>query len=321
MKHFKFSNFIFYSFFLCIIYSCSSQEKQVPTIEGDWWQVAGNPDLGELTSEKQEPVDFGIWQAADGTWQLWSCIRKTKAPGNTRLFYRWQGENLFDKHWQPMGIAMMSDTTLGEALNGLQAPHVVQQADSFLMFYGDWNRICLATSVDGKDFTRYIRDGSPALFGDQKMTRDPMVIQHNDLWHCYYTANPDDEGAIYVRTSDDLFSWSSPTKVAYGGQAGTEFWHAECPQVIPDKQGFHYLFRTQSYGKGIEDTGKNNQQTSVYRSENLMNFGVNNDQYFVSQMKVAAPEIFQFEGKWYMAALMPDLQGIRIARMNWMPEN
>jgi hypothetical protein len=47
----------------------------IPRIDGDWWQIAGDPDLGEYTSEKQQPVDFAIWQAADGTWQLWSCIR------------------------------------------------------------------------------------------------------------------------------------------------------------------------------------------------------------------------------------------------------
>ena len=49
----------------------------IPEIVGDWWQIAGNPDLGEFTSPEQEPTAFGMWQAADGTWQLWSCIRHT----------------------------------------------------------------------------------------------------------------------------------------------------------------------------------------------------------------------------------------------------
>src|SRR5262245_36150791 len=62
----------------------------VPEIDGEWWTVAGSPDLGPLTGPKQQPVDFGIWQAADGTWQLWSCIRSTKEAGKTRLFHRWQ---------------------------------------------------------------------------------------------------------------------------------------------------------------------------------------------------------------------------------------
>ena len=41
-------------------------------------------------------MDFAVWQAKDGTWQLWSCIRQTKCGGKTRLFYRWEGKALTD---------------------------------------------------------------------------------------------------------------------------------------------------------------------------------------------------------------------------------
>jgi hypothetical protein len=54
--------------------SIAADAPKRPRIVGDWWQVAGDPELGDLTSPKQQPVDFAIWQAADGTWQLWSCI-------------------------------------------------------------------------------------------------------------------------------------------------------------------------------------------------------------------------------------------------------
>jgi hypothetical protein len=32
---------------------------------------------------------------------------------------------------------------------------------------------------------------------------------------------------------------------------------------------------------------------------------------------VAAPELIQHEGQWYIAALRPELDGIRIARLVW----
>ena len=54
-----------------------AEDILVPRISGDWTTIAQSPDLGALTGEKQQPVDFGIWQAADGTWQLWSCVRGT----------------------------------------------------------------------------------------------------------------------------------------------------------------------------------------------------------------------------------------------------
>lgn len=92
-------------------------EILIPVIDGDWWEIASNPDLELYTSEKQQPVDFAIWKAADGTWQLWSCIRNTKCGGKTRLFYLWEGESLTDTDWKQMGIAMEADTLLGETLD------------------------------------------------------------------------------------------------------------------------------------------------------------------------------------------------------------
>ena len=153
----------------------------VPQIdEQGWWQIAGNPDLGELSSDKQEPVDFGIWQAADNTWQLCSCIRNTKEAGVTRLFYRWEGKKLSDTNWQPMGVAMRSAPKYGEKRGGLQALFVTRQGDRWLMFYGDWVNICLAESEDGKTFRRAAIDGKgPQLFteGEGNNTRRPHVAE------------------------------------------------------------------------------------------------------------------------------------------------
>ena len=37
------------------------EERQMrPEIVGDWWQVAGDPDLGMYTTSEQQPVDFGV---------------------------------------------------------------------------------------------------------------------------------------------------------------------------------------------------------------------------------------------------------------------
>ena len=83
--------------------SYADEKIMIPAVDGEWWQVSGDPDLGEYTTPKQQPVDFGVWQAADGTWQLWSCIRHTNVGGNTRLFYRWQGKDLTGTDWSPMG--------------------------------------------------------------------------------------------------------------------------------------------------------------------------------------------------------------------------
>ena len=238
---------------LCAIISTiilnSCQEKNqvlLPSIDGDWWQVAGDPDLGEYTSSKQQPVDFGVWQAADGTWQLWSCIRHTNCGGNTRLFYRWEGESLIDPDWKPMGI------------------------------------------------------------------------EYNDLFYCYYmghTKNSKPNSAIFCRTSADIHHWSEPVMVSGGGSpAEKDNWYggdAECPFVV-NKDGLFYLFRNQRYGE--------NNMNTQYGSPDPQDFGVDDDRYLIGTLPVAAPEIIYSRGEYYIAALLPNLKGIRMAKIKWVKQ-
>jgi hypothetical protein len=292
----------------------------IPQIDGDWWQVAGDPDLGKYTNAKQQPVDFAIWQAADGTWQIWSCIRGTKCGGKTRLLYRWQGAKITDRDWQPMGIAMEADAGFGETPGGLQAPHVVKIASEYVMFYGDWKNICKAKGMDGKTFARQLGpNGKAGMFtemfkeGPENNARDVMVIRIGNLYQAYYTASSENVGADFVRTSKDLKTWSPSKKVAFGGAAGTGASSAECPFVYYHKaSGHYYLFRTQRYGQKA--------QTSVYRSKDPYNFGVNDDRFLVCTLPVAAPEIVDYEGQLYIAALLPSLKGIQVARLKFVPK-
>ncbi|HZQ47421.1 MAG TPA: hypothetical protein VFC07_10445 [Verrucomicrobiae bacterium] len=293
--------------------SHAADSPKRPRIVGEWWQVAGDPDLGPLTSPKQQPVDFGVWQAVDGSWQLWSCIRATKEQGNTRLFYRWESARLTDKDWKPMGIALRADTEAGEVAGGLQAPFVFRTAGRFEMFYGGWNDICSASSADGKVFERRLNaEGKATLFGATTgNTRDPMVLRIGNLWHCYYTAHPNNKGADYCRTSPDLQTWSEARVVARGGQSGDGPYSAECPFVVELEPGKFYLFRNQIYGK--------NAKCSVYFSHGPLDFGVDHDEgHFVCTLPVAAPEIVKYKGQYYIAALLPSLKGIQFAPLEWV---
>lgn len=297
---------------LLIISKSFTDELWIPTIDGEWWSVTGQPDLGEYTSERQQPVDFGVWQAKDGTWQLWSCIRHTNIGGNTRLFYRWEGEKLTQPDWKPMGIAMTAKPELGESPGGMQAPHVVLFQGKYHMAYGDWNNICFAVSEDGKEFKRVIQpNGKTGVFteGMGVNTRDAMLIQIDGLWYCYYTASPHN-GYVYCRTSPDLKTWSHSCVVQFGGRAGDGRWQHECPHVVEFKPGLFYLFRNIYYGQNMENW--------VYRSHNPLYFGIDDDTGFVRTLEVAAPEIIQHEGQYYIASLKHALDGIKIARLKWV---
>jgi hypothetical protein len=285
----------------------------VPVLDGPWWTVAGDPDLGAYTDPKQQPVDFAVWPAADGTWQLWSCIRGTRCGGKTRLLYQWEGRRLTDSDWTPKGIAMEADPAAGETPGGLQAPYTLRMDGLYHLFYGDWERICLAVGQDGKRFERRLDGGGRAgMFGEAPgaNARDPMVVRVGDLHHCYYTAHPGGRGAVYCRTSPDLRVWSEARIVSAGGAAGSNAWSAECPFVArPPGSREWFLFRTQKYG--------GHAQTTVYRSPDPLDFGVDDDRHRIGTLPIAAPELVEHEGAWVVFALRPDLKGIQAARLRW----
>lgn len=299
---------------LCLLFAhgvCQA-ERFRPFIASPWWRIASNPQLGDWTSPKQEPVDFAIWQAADGSWQCWACIRNTRHPGKTRIFHRWEGNSLLAPDWEPKGITFTGDGRIGETIGGMQAPYVIVKDGEYRMYYGDYRHICLAISKDGKIFEKkLIAHGMSGLFGEgpTAMARDPMLLRVGNLWHCYYAAHLAGRHGIWLRTSEDLERFGPSTLIMTGGQAGDRWWHFECPFVVP-YQGAFYLFHTQNYAVG-------QQQTSVVWSENPAYFGVDEDGGLVGHLEVAAPEIVAFQGKMYLAALQPELDGIRVAELGW----
>jgi len=290
----------------------------IPRVDGKWWSIAGNPDLGPYNSDEQEPTSFGLWQAADGTWQLWGCIRKTNVGGNTRLFHRWQGAGITDTNWEPMGISMIADPKFGETIGGLQAPHATRIGNEYLMVYGNWESICLARSKDGKTFDRQLNlDGKSDMFNEGlgNQTRDAMITSIDDMYYVYYTANPDMKGAVYCRTSKDLTTWSDSRIVASGGSAGEGWADAEIPCVYyhPEEQAY-YLFRTHSPPGGEGDF-----LTSVYRSDNPLDFGIGNDDCLVTTIDAEASRLVNDGGCYYIAAVMRGCQGYQVARLEWVP--
>ncbi len=107
-----------------------------------------------------------------------------------------------------------------------------------------------------------------------------------------------------------MTNWSASIVVNAGGQAGSGALSAECPTIAESQPGVYYLFRNQLYGQ--------NAQNSVYVSANPLDFGVNNDVgHFVCRLPIAAPEIFQYNGEWFIAALLPNLNGVQISHLIW----
>jgi len=290
----------------------------VPQIDGDWWTIAGNPDLGRYNQEEQQPLDFAIWQAADQTWQMVACCRGTGCGGRGRLFHRWQSDSLLGENWTPMSIFMEADPNFGETVGGLQAPNVIKHSDEYFMFYGDWVNTCMAWSSDGKTFARLLgANGQSGLFtdGDTLSTRDPHAMVFENKFFLYYTGIFDDGAKILCRISDDLRTWGDPVVVNSGGSGGSGTSDAECPFVLyVEEAQLFYLFRTHTRKNG------DGYETSIYCSPDPLNFGVDNDEFKVSSLQLEAAILIQHNGQSYISALKPDLTGMMMARLKWVRE-
>ena len=290
----------------------------IPQIEGEWWPIAGRAELGRYNTDKQETIDFGLWQAADGTWQLAACVRRCDCGGRGRLLYRWQTDVLTNRDWTPMGIVLEGDPSFGEYPGGLQAPSVLPYKGEYYMFYGDWVNICMAWSSDGKSFARLLNaDLLSGLFteGHRSSARDPMVMAFRDTFYCYYTGVPGEEfGAIYCRTSDDLRHWSDSKIVSIGGSGGKGPQDAEAPFVmyLPEEYNF-YLFRAHP-----KKEGGGEYETSVYCSPDPLDFGIDDDKYKVCALPYEVVRIVKNEGKNYMTSMIPGIKGIQMVRMSWV---
>ncbi len=311
---------------LCLLTVRAQKHIPSPTIASDWWRIASNPDLGEYQSDKQQPVDFGIWRAADGTWQLWSCIRRSNFPGSphtTRFLYGWEGEDLTATDWTPKGVKWVADPELGETPGGMQAPYVFIEDGTYYLFYGDWKRICLAKGRDGKHFERILGgNGQPDLFTEHptashtnNTARDPMVIKRGNTYYCYYTSHlsdPVNDGWAFCRTSLNLRDWSQSVKVSHTPPYKTNSprYSDECPHVVYlPEHDLYYLFVTQLYGT--------DSQTTVYASPNPMYFGLDDEARKVGTLPIAAPEILKVGDQYYIAALTPGLDGVQVAKLEW----
>ncbi len=282
-----------------------------PKIVGEWWTIATNPVLGGYSTDQQETMDFGIWQAADGSWQLGACIRETACGGHGRLLYRWQSASIEASDWIPKGIIFEADPLVGETLGGLQAPYVIRDGREFVMVYGDWVNICMAISADGKSFNRRLNSlGQSAQFGEgeNSNTRDPMLFKHEDKYFAYYTGVIDGSGAIYCRTSENLRDWSESCVVSAGGSGGSGASDAECAFVCyQEATDNFYLFRWHS-----------DRLTSVYQSAHPMDFGINDDSKRICVLPIEVARIIEFDGNLYISSLLDDYTGIRLARMAWL---
>jgi len=210
----------------------------VPRIRGTFWQVAPHsPDDYEWdNANRDNACDFSIWQAADGTWQLVSCIRGTKHPGRTRLFYRWEAENITDRTWTPKGVfaTSRSDPPYREVAGRVQAPQVFRYQGDYLMVYNSRGAHVMR-SAGGKHFERVPgNDGKYTIFN---CGRDIGILDNRGVdghWYAYWVDNK--PGMHLTRSVNEnlLGEWQDRGHLYHPGFFESPF--------VQRYEGHYYLF-------------------------------------------------------------------------------
>jgi hypothetical protein len=315
-----------------------------PHTTGDWWTIAHKPELPELpllsteftsTPEhtRSEPCD----QAANGVWQLWACVRRTRVG---RLLVNWESDELLRPEWKLTGRVIRADRTAGESMvdwhgeEFLQSPFVVKHDSRYWMIYGGYDRgvdihgnptsnydlqekqSCLMTSVDGIEWQRH-RDGlgRSRVFMGPGSVRDQCVVNLGGAWYVYYAGHHDqnrDKAAIYARTSPDLLHWSD-WRIVENNTADTRHFECESPAVV-ERDGIYYLFRTHGPRHG----------SYVFASTDPLDFGTGyateSSPTFVCHLPVIAPEVIVDEqGSEYLSRIDDPCEGyaVRLCRLRW----
>ncbi|MFO7826576.1 MAG: hypothetical protein R6V72_21760 [Cyclobacterium sp.] len=330
-----------------------NKTKLRPVLDEDWWLIGPPPAQGSHTIPVKmgdngdllnyESVDHHLFQAKDGHWHLWGCVRHT---GWGRILYHWKAKNLTDSPWKDTGEFIRANEAFGESINGwgneewIQSPFFVKENGLYYMFYGGHStgrnregvpvqgktrsesfdtecQICIMTSPDGLNWSRHaFDDGLSRAFTGPGEARDPCLIKIDGLWHLYYTGLEDgdpEKGGMFVRISRDLLHWSNYQLVHRAHQYGSNWWEIECPHVVY-REGYFYLFRTQNYTQAI---------THVFRSEDPLDFGREDEtasQKYLGQIPCAAPEIYQVDGKEFLSSNHNPSLGTQMCRLRWEPE-
>ncbi len=154
--------------------------------------------------------------------------------------------------WENLGTVLNIGLPGDADETAIWAPHVIQEGETFYMFYTGVNRhiaqsIMLATSHDPSDLQSWVKHGvvfrphhegmvypGPDNWAD---ARDPMVFRYDDRYYMYYTGLDTSGGIIGVAMADSLTGpW-----VDLGATLHTGAVIPESPFVVT-YQNYFYLF-------------------------------------------------------------------------------
>ena len=176
--------------------------------------------------------------------------------------------------------------------------------------YGDWANICSQESSD-ESVHRRLDAGGRRRFSGRILTATRAT-----RWSCGWAASGfvtirhiNAKGAVYARVSRNLVNGDRSGWSRRRGELNPRY-AAECPFVVEPKPGEYYLFHTQNCGREA--------LTPPCAIRAIRSISSAAKKKRGALCPIAAPEIFQHEGHWYLASLLA-LRGFRFP--GWFGSN
>lgn len=191
----------------------------------------------------------------------------------------------------------------GEVLAN-HAPYIIKKDGLFQMIYGH-SPMRLATS---SDLNKWEPKGE--LFSDDDGARDPNILFQDGIYYVVYCSIK----SVRITQSKDLVHWSKPKIILK-----TNNFDPESPSLIFHNNTF-YLFVCSWDGNWDKKTiqGAYQHKTYVYNSNDITNFGADNEKE-ITILNAHAPEIFKDEeGQWYISSVEWPNRGVSVDKLNWI---
>lgn len=287
------------------------------------YKPSGDVFFGPYTKELKEgqwydrwiPNDHTFVKATDGKWHIFGITHPYTDPklgnihqGEFASFHAISSVDSFQKtveenHYKDLPKILPPKERPGE-ITANHAPYIVKKEGLYYMVYGH-SPMRLATS---SDLYKWTPKGN--LFIEEKGARDPNLLLYNGTYYITYCS----EKCVRMRTSKNLIDWSEPKTILK-----TTSFDPESPSLIFHNNTF-YLFVC-VWKKGQWDykelKGAYTHVTNVYNSNDLMDFGTDNDKQ-ITTLNGHAPEIFKGEdNQWYFSSVMYPNFGVSIDKLKW----
>lgn len=301
----------------------ATQQVLVPTQSNEYvwiYQPTGDYFFGPDTERLKEgewyddwvPNDHTFVKGEDGRWHIFGITHPmVKTPpiheGEFASFHAVSAATNFKEaveqfHYSDLPKVLPPKERPGEVLAN-HAPYIIKKDGLYQMIYGH-SPIRLAVS---DDLMKWEVKG--ALFSEEDGARDPNILFHDGTYYATYCSIK----SVRLRKSKDLVNWSEAVTILQTNQ-----FDPESPSLIYHNNSF-YLFVCAWEGNwdGKELQGAYTHKAHVYLSDDLMNFGTD-DEKIITTLNAHAPEIFQDEeGQWYISSVVWPYMGVSVDKLHW----